>query len=104
MVSRGNTMTYILIDTANMFFRERHVARGDLDMKISLCFHIMFNSIKKAYNDFSGSHVIFCLEGRSWRRGVYEPYKKNRDANREALTPREVEEDKMFWEAYQELL
>jgi 5'-3' exonuclease len=64
----------------------------------------MFNSIKKAFNDFNGSHVIFCLEGRSWRRSVYEPYKRNRDANREALTPKELEEDKMFWEAYQEFL
>ena len=87
-----------------MFFRARHVARGDLDMKISLCYHIMFNSIKKAFNDFGNGHVVFCLEGRSWRRSVYEPYKKNRDANREALTLKEQEEDEMFWEAYQELL
>jgi 5'-3' exonuclease len=97
-------MTYILIDTANMFFRARHVARGSVDMKIGLCYHIMFNSIKKAFNDFGNGHVVFCLEGRSWRRSVYEPYKKNRDANREALTLKEQEEDEMFWEAYQELL
>ena len=97
-------MTYILIDTANMFFRARHVARGSVDMKIGLCYLIMFNSIKKAFNDFGNGHVVFCLEGRSWRRSIYEPYKKNRDASREALTPREQEEDEMFWEAYQELL
>ena len=97
-------MTYILIDTANMFFRARHVARGSVDMKIGLCYHIMFNSIKKAFNDFSNGHVVFCLEGKSWRRSIYEPYKKNRDANREALTLKEQEEDEMFWEAYQELL
>ena len=97
-------MTYILIDTANMFFRARHVARGSVDMKIGLCYHIMFNSIKKAFNDFGNGHVVFCLEGRSWRRSIYEPYKKNRDASREALTPKEQEEDEMFWEAYQELL
>ena len=97
-------MSYILIDTANMFFRARHVARGSVDMKIGLCYHIMFNSIKKAFNDFGNGHVVFCLEGRSWRRSIYEPYKKNRDASREALTPKEQEEDEMFWEAYQELL
>lgn len=97
-------MTYILIDTANMFFRARHVARGSVDMKIGLCYHIMFNSIKKAFNDFGNGHVVFCLEGRSWRRSIYEPYKKNRDASREALTLKEQEEDEMFWEAYQELL
>ena len=97
-------MSYILIDTANMFFRARHVARGSVDMKIGLCYLIMFNSIKKAFNDFGNGHVVFCLEGRSWRRSIYEPYKKNRDATRDALTPREQEEDEMFWEAYQELL
>ena len=97
-------MSYILIDTANMFFRARHVARGSVDMKIGLCYHIMFNSIKKAFNDFGNGHVVFCLEGRSWRRSIYEPYKKNRDASREALTLKEQEEDEMFWEAYQELL
>ena len=97
-------MSYILIDTANMFFRARHVARGSVDMKIGLCYHIMFNSIKKAFNDFGNGHVVFCLEGRSWRRSIYEPYKKNRDASRDALTPKEQEEDEMFWEAYQELL
>jgi 5'-3' exonuclease len=97
-------MTYILIDTANMFFRARHVARGSVDMKIGLCYLIMFNSIKKAFNDFGNGHVVFCLEGRSWRRSIYEPYKKNRDATRDALTPREQEDDEMFWEAYQELL
>ena len=78
-------MSYILIDTANMFFRARHVARGSVDMKIGLCYHIMFNSIKKAFNDFGNGHVVFCLEGRSWRRSIYEPYKKNRDASRDAL-------------------
>ena len=86
------------------FFRARHVARGSVDMKIGLCYHIMFNSIKKAFNDFGNGHVVFCLEGRSWRRSIYEPYKKNRDASRDALTPKEQEEDEMFWEAYQELL
>jgi len=63
-------VTYILVDTANTFFRARHVSsRGtDLDTKISLAFHILFNSLKKANTMFSGSHVVFCLEGRSWRK------------------------------------
>ena len=46
MAAKENKMSYILIDTANMFFRARHVARGSVDMKIGLCYHIMFNSIK----------------------------------------------------------
>ena len=93
-------MSFILVDTANTFFRARHVVRGDADIKIGMAFHIMFNSIKKAWQDFDGKHVIFCLEGRSWRKDHYAPYKRNRQETRDALTPTEQEEDKLFWEAF----
>ena len=96
-------MTHILIDTANMFFRARHVVKGDLDTKVGMSMHIFLNSIKKCVNDFEGTHVVLCLEGRSWRKDVYEPYKKNRKAVRDALTPKEAEEDKIFWEAFDAL-
>tara|TARA_B100000902_G_C27319811_1_gene923619 strand:+ start:1500 stop:2480 length:981 start_codon:yes stop_codon:yes gene_type:complete len=97
-------MTYILVDTANMFFRARHVVRGqDIETKIGMAYHIMFASVNKAWNDFGGSHVVFCLEGRSWRKDFYEPYKRNRQVARDALTVKEAEEDKAFWEAFDEL-
>ena len=93
-------MTYILVDTANTFFRARHVIRGDADTKLGMAFHITLNSIKKAWQDFEGSHVVFCLEGRSWRKDYYEPYKRNRKDARDALSEKEQEEDKLFWEAF----
>jgi 5'-3' exonuclease len=95
-------MTYLLVDTANMFFRARHVVRGDAEEKIGMAYHIMFASIAKAWRDFQGKHVIFCLEGRSWRKDVDSNYKANRAVARAALTSKEAEEDKMFWEAYDE--
>ena len=94
--------TYILVDTANTFFRARHVVRGDLDTKVGMALHITFNSIKKAWTDFNADHVVFCLEGRSWRKDFYQPYKRNRQETRDALTPREAEEDKLFWEIFDE--
>ena len=94
--------TYILVDTANTFFRARHVVRGDLDTKVGMALHITFNSIKKAWTDFNADHVVFCLEGRSWRKDFYKPYKRNRQETRDALTPREAEEDKLFWEIFDE--
>jgi 5'-3' exonuclease len=94
--------TYILVDTANTFFRARHVVRGDIDTKVGMALHITLNSIKKAWTDFNGSHVVFCLEGRSWRKDFYQPYKRNRQVARDALTPREAEEDKVFWEIFDE--
>ena len=95
-------MTYILVDTANTFFRARHVIQGSSDIKLGMAFHITFNSIKKAWQDFDGSHVVFCLEGRSWRKDFYEPYKRNRQETRSAMTQKEQDEDKLFWEAFDE--
>jgi 5'-3' exonuclease len=65
-----------------------------------MALHITFNSIKKAWNDFDGSHVVFCLEGRSWRKDFYKPYKANRAETRAAMNTKEQEEDKLFWETF----
>ena len=94
--------TYILVDTANTFFRARHVVRGDIDTKVGMAMHITLNSIKKAWQDFSADHVVFCLEGRSWRKDFYEPYKRNRKETRDAMTPTQQEEDTVFWEIFDE--
>ena len=93
-------MTYILVDTANTFFRARHVINGSADIKLGMAFHITLNSIKKAWQDFNGSHVVFCLEGRSWRKDYYAPYKRNRSDARAAHTEKQAEEEKVFWEAF----
>lgn len=93
-------MTYIIVDSANTFFRARHVVRGDADIKIGMALHITFNSIKKAWQDFEGSHVVFCFEGRSWRKDFYSPYKANRAETRAAMTQKEAEEDALFWETF----
>jgi 5'-3' exonuclease len=95
-------MTYIIVDTANLFFRARHVVRGDLDTQIGMCLLITFNAVRKAWRDFDGSHVVFCLEGRSWRKDFYEPYKRNRKEGRDAMTPRQMEEEELFWEIFDE--
>ena len=94
--------TYILVDTMNTFFRARHVVRGDVDTKVGMALHITFNSIKKAWQDFDADHVVFCLEGRSWRKDFYAPYKRNRQETRDAMSPREAEEDKVFFEIFDE--
>jgi 5'-3' exonuclease, N-terminal resolvase-like domain len=93
-------MNYIIVDTANTFFRARHVVRGDADIKIGMALHVTLASIKKAWQDFKGDHVVFCLEGRSWRKDYYAPYKRNRTEARAALTEKEAEEDKLFWETF----
>ena len=93
-------MSYILVDAANMFFRARHVVRGDMNTKIGMSYHIMFNSINKVFREQKGTHVVLCLEGRSWRKDAQQPYKNNRKVARAALTEAEQEEDRAFWDAF----
>lgn len=95
-------MTYILVDTANTFFRARHAVRGEAEIKIGMALHTTLQSIRKAWNDFNGTHVVFCLEGRSWRKDFYEPYKRNRQEHRDSLTASQQEEEKIFWETFDE--
>jgi 5'-3' exonuclease len=93
-------MTYILVDTANTFFRARHVSRGELNDKVGMSIHTVLSSVRKAWKDFGGAHVIFALEGRSWRKDHYAPYKRQRSDARAAQSPKEQEEDRIFWETF----
>lgn len=93
---------FILVDLANVFFRARHVMRGTVEEKLGLSIHTVLSSIRKAWRDFDGDHVVFCLEGRSWRKDIYEPYKRQRAEARAALNPKEQEDEKLFWETFDE--
>ena len=97
-------MAHIIVDTANTFFRARHVIRGNTSEKIGMAIHITMNSIKKAWADFDGTHLVFCLEGRSWRKDHYAPYKRNRKEAVDAMSPLEQEENKIFWECYDDFV
>lgn len=98
-------MRYLLVDTANTFFRARHSAHRQADAwdRLGFAIHVTMASVNKCWRDQRADHVIFCLEGRSWRKDVYEPYKKNRAVARAALTEAEQEEDRLFWEAFDNL-
>ena len=96
-------MKYALIDTANTFFRARHVANRNTDTweKIGMAMHLTMSSVNQVQRMFGVDHVVFCLEGRSWRKDFYQPYKANRKLDESAMTENEVEENKMFWETYE---
>jgi len=95
-------MKYALIDTANTFFRARHIASRNSDTweKIGMALHLTLASTNQIVRKFGVDHVVFCLEGRSWRKSFYEPYKKNRIVDTLSQTEAEIEENKMFWETY----
>ena len=98
-------MKYLIVDTANTFFRARHSAHRQSDMwdRLGFSIHVTLGSVNKAWRDQKADHVVFCLEGRSWRKDFYEPYKKNRAVARAALSEKDQEEDKLFWEAFDDL-
>jgi len=98
-------MKYLIVDTANTFFRARHAAHRQTDTwdRLGFAIHVTLGSVNKAFRDQRADHVVFCLEGRSWRKDFYEPYKKNRAVARQALTEAEAEEDRLFWETFDEL-
>ena len=98
-------MKYLIVDTANTFFRARHSASRQSDTwdRLGFAIHVTLASVNKAWRDQSADHVVFCFEGRSWRKDFYEPYKKNRAVARAALTESEAEEDRLFWEAFDQL-
>jgi 5'-3' exonuclease len=98
-------MKYLLVDTANMFFRARHSAHRASDSwtRLGFALHVTFSAVNKVMRRFQADHVVFALEGRSWRKDFYTPYKKNRADARSAMTEAEAEEDRLFWETYDEL-
>jgi 5'-3' exonuclease len=97
------TKKYALIDTANTFFRARHIASRNSDTweKIGMALHLTMASTNQIVRKFGIDHVVFCLEGKSWRKSYYTPYKKNRVVDTMSQTEAEVEENKMFWETYE---
>jgi 5'-3' exonuclease len=100
-------MKYILVDTANTFFKSRHVASRYADdwSKLGMSLHITLSSVQSIVRRYSNSepvHVVFCTEGRSWRKDFYEPYKRNRLVRNANLTEKEIELDKLFWSTYED--
>ena len=96
-------MKYALIDTANTFFRARHIASRNTDTweKVGMALHLTLSSVNQVVRKFGIDHVVFCLEGRSWRKEFYKPYKAHRKLDESVMTEAEIEENKMFWETYE---
>lgn len=96
--------TYVIVDTSNLAMRVRFGTRApDFDTTIGLAIHIIFNSIRMVWNQFKADHTVFALEGRSWRKDYYKPYKANRRELAAARTPVEIEEDTKFFTALNSL-
>lgn len=98
---------YALIDTANLYFRMKHMASKNSDSweKVGYALHLVFASVNKIVKRFGPDiHVVFMLEGRSWRKDFYPPYKKNRVVDEQTITEAEREESQLFWDTFNSLV
>lgn len=94
---------FVIVDTANLFFRCIHVAKGDAFTKAGLALHIMFRSIRKVFAEHKADHVVFTLEGKSWRNAVYPKYKMARKVARNLATKSEREEMEILVDALDQM-
>ena len=97
-------MKYLIIDTQNLFHRAIFVTRGDAEQKATLGLHIMISSIAAAWKLFDADHIVFTLEGRSWRKTIYEEYKANRKIAQLQKMPREKEDDEVIFSMLNEFI
>jgi hypothetical protein len=96
--------TYVIVDSMNLAMRVRYGTRApDNETSIGLAMHIIFSSVKMVWNQFSADHSVFALEGRSWRKDVYQPYKAHRRELAAQRSQEQIDEDQQFFDAFNSL-
>lgn len=89
-------MRFGIVDLHNLFHRARYVAAGDAETQAALAVQIIFRSLRKLYRDFCIEHMVFAVDGGSWRSTIYPGYKARRNAS---LSPREQREQQQMFKA-----
>lgn len=96
--------TFLLVDTMNYLFRGAHVTRSaDPYDKIGLALHIMLNALPFTAKKFDVTHVVFCFEGKSWRKEVDPRYKKTRQTALENKSAEDKEVQELLYTAHGDL-
>lgn len=97
---------FIHTDGSNLFHRQINMTNPamGLDSAIGMALHMILNSMKKEYNKWGGTHTVFYMEGRSWRRNIYPEYKLNRKVAFAKQTPKEQEDHEILREAFDDFV
>lgn len=98
--------TFIHTDGQNLFHRQINMANPalGLDSAIGMSLHMILYSMRKEWNTFNGTHCVFYMEGRSWRKDIYPDYKGNRKVAHAALTEKEQEDKEILQGAFDDLV
>ncbi len=94
---------FILLDISHTANRAKYTVRGDAEEKAGMILHIILNSIGKCARLLPNAHLVFCFDGRSWRKDIYEPYKRNRQDVYDAKTSEQKDIDAMMYQAIGDL-
>lgn len=98
-------MKYLVIDTNHLLYRARFSMQGgDVLAQTGLAMHVVLHSVKKLWTQHQADHVVFCMDGRSWRKDFYEPYKKNRVSAKNLKPAKEIEADEYFFSTMNEFV
>lgn len=94
--------TFIHTDGHNLFYRQIKMTNPSLgiDSMIGMSLHLILNSMKKEFNKWNGTHTVFYIEGRSWRKDIYPDYKGDRKLRFAEQTIKEQEDHGILVEAF----
>lgn len=100
------TRVFIHTDGQNLFYRQIKMTNPafGIDSRIGMALHMILHSMKKEFTTWGGTHTVFYMEGRSWRKEVYTEYKGDRKATFEKQTEKEQEDFGILLEAFNDLV
>ena len=92
-------------DGHNLFYRQIKMVNpaAGIDTAIGMSLHMILYSMKKEFVKWSGTHAVFYLEGRSWRKDIYPDYKAQRKVTFAQQSPKEQEDHHILVEAFDDL-
>jgi len=78
----------------------QYVTHGDSETKTGLALHLIFSNLRKLHKVLKVDHFVFALDSKSWRYDIYPQYKASRRVARLKKTSKELEEDALFYETF----
>jgi 5'-3' exonuclease len=95
---------FLHVDYENLMHRARHAPKGTPEEISSTAVRIILVSILRALENYSPTRLVIACETRSWRKDVYEPYKKNRILRLQEKTSAELETERLLSQAMERIL
>jgi len=98
-------MEYILVDSNHLFARHKFAIKWDDPYgKAHVAVQSVLQGLLKLWTKHKGAHLVFVLEGKSWRHHAAESYKADRRELHVGMTDEQQEADKIFYDTMNKFL